>query len=176
MINGLEKERQTPHQSLTETPPRPVSRPARRSLVTAVAIVAVAVAIWWGWTNRRGATPHTRRSAGRWQPLSLWLPPSPLERLIGRWQRTDAGYVIDIRSIDRFGAVDAHYLNPNPIHVSQARVSDTDDQLELFIELVDVGYPGATYRLGYSPEYDALAGLYHQPTAGQDFEVAFERK
>ncbi len=158
-----------------ETPPRHGSRPARRMVVTAVSIVAVAVAIWWGWTNRRGATPHTKRSAAEAAAVALSSPESA-QRLIGRWQRTDAGYVIDIRSIDRFGAVDAHYLNPNPIHVSQARVSDTDDQLELFIELVDVGYPGATYRLGYNPEYDALVGLYHQPTAGQDFEVAFERK
>ena len=160
---------------ISETPPRHGSRSARRMVITAVSIVAVAVAIWWGWTNRRGATPHTNRSAGDAMAVALSSPASA-ERLIGRWRRTDANYVIDIRSVDRFGAVDAQYLNPNPIHVSQARVSETDDQLELFIELVDVGYPGATYRLGYSPEYDVLAGLYHQPTAGQDFEVVFERK
>lgn len=158
-----------------ETPPRRGSRSARRVVITTVSIAAVAVAIWWGWTNRRGATPPTNRSAGGAMAVALSSPESA-QRLIGRWQRTDAGYVIDIRSVDRFGEVDALYLNPNPIHVSQARVSDTDDQLELFIELVDVGYPGATYRLGYSPEYDVLAGLYHQPTAGQDFEVVFERK
>ncbi len=157
------------------TPPVRSSHSARRRVFAAVAIVAVVVAIWWGWTNRRGATPHTDRSAGDVNAVAL-LSPESAQRLIGRWQRTDAGYVLDIRSIDRFGSVDARYLNPNPIHVSQARVSETDDQLELFIELVDVGYPGATYRLGYSPEYDVLAGLYHQPTAGQDFEVAFERK
>ena len=102
--------------------------------------------------------------------------PESAQKLIGSWQRADAGYVIDIRSIDRFGAVDAVYLNPNPIHVSQARVSDAAGGLDLFIELMDVGYPGATYQLRYSPEYDALVGLYNQPTAGQDFEVAFERK
>jgi len=160
---------------IQQTPPRRGSRSARRMVIIAVSIVAVAVAIWWGWTNRRGATPHTNRPAGDATAVTLSSPESA-QRLIGRWQRTDAGYVIDIRSVDRFGAVDAHYLNPNPIHVSQARVSDTEEQLELFIELVDVGYPGATYRLGYSPEYDVLIGLYHQPTAGQDFEVAFERK
>lgn len=158
-----------------ETSPRRGSRPARRMVFTTVTIVAVAVAIWWGWTNRRGATPHTDRSAGDATAVALSSPESA-QRLIGRWRRTDAGYVIDIRSVDRFGAVDAVYLNPNPIHVSQAQVSDTGGQLKLFVELVDVGYPGATYRLGYSPEHDVLAGLYHQPTAGQDFEVAFERK
>jgi len=143
-------------------------------VVAVVSIAAVAVVVWWGWTNRRGAPPHGSLSAGdAAAPLSS---PDSAQRLIGRWQRTDAGYVIDIRHVDRNGTVDAGYLNPNPIHVSQARVSDAEGQLELFIELMDVGYPGATYRLRFSPEYDALVGRYHQPTAGQDFEVAFERK
>jgi hypothetical protein len=135
----------------------------------------MAVVIWWGWTNRRGATPHTNRSAGDATAVALSSPESA-QRLIGRWQRTDAGYVIEIRSIDRFGTVDAAYLNPNPIQVSQALASDASGALDLFIELMDVGYPGATYKLRYIPDYDALAGVYHQPTAGQDFEVAFNRK
>jgi hypothetical protein len=157
------------------SPPGRGSRSTRSSVAIAILLAAVAVATWWGWTNRRGATPRANRSAGDATAVALSSPESA-QRLIGRWQRTDAGYVIDVRSVDRFGTVDAAYLNPNPIHVSQVRASDAEGPLELFIELMDVGYPGATYRLQYNPEYDALVGSYHQPTAGQEFEVAFQRK
>lgn len=132
-------------------------------IVIATAIAVAAAAFWWSGSNSRdGATTMTSFETA--------------QGLVGRWQRTDAGYVIDIRHVDRYGTVEAVYLNPNLINVSQARVSDAGGRLELFLELMDVGYPGATYRLGYNPEYDVLVGLYHQPTAGQDFEVAFERK
>jgi hypothetical protein len=132
-------------------------------VIAAAVAAAAAMVLLWGGKVRQGDTAALS---------SL----EPARRLVGRWQRTDAGYVIDIRHVDRNGTVDAVYLNPNPIHVSQARVSDAEGSLDLFIELMDVGYPGATYRLRYNPEYDGLVGLYHQPTAGQDFEVAFERK
>jgi hypothetical protein len=146
-----------------------------RSPAIAVILVVVAVSVWWG-LKRGGSEEHaTDRSAGDGSSAQLSSPESA-QRLVGRWQRTDAGYVIEIRTVDRAGAVDAAYFNPNPIHVSQALASDAGGALDLFIELMDVGYPGATYKLRYIPEYDALAGVYHQPTAGQDLEVAFQRK
>ena len=126
------------------------------------------------WIDGRGST----RAAGRQgdqPPTTVLASPENAQRLIGRWQRTDAGYVIEIRSVDRSGEVDAAYSNPDPIHVSQAVASDAGGALDLFIELMDIGYPGATYKLRYIPEYDALAGVYHQPTAGQDFEITFQR-
>lgn len=163
------------HQKQPAASPGRGSRSVRSFAIAAVLIVAAAATLWWGRTNRGGETAPTSRSTEGGSSVALSSPESA-QKLIGSWQRADAGYVIDIRSIDRFGAVDAVYLNPNPIHVSQARVSDAAGGLDLFIELMDVGYPGATYQLRYSPEYDALVGLYNQPTAGQDFEVAFERK
>lgn len=45
--------------------------------------------------------------------------------------------------------------------------------MKLFIELQDVGYPGATYTLRYNPRQNVLEGLYYQPAAGQTFEVVF---
>ncbi len=155
--------------------PRRGSHSARRVVITAVVVVAAAAALWWAKSDRGGTAADADLSKGDQSSVALSSPEFS-QRLIGRWQRMDAGYVIDIRSIDPDGSVDAAYLNPNSIHVSQARVSDEEGALDLFLELMDVGYPGATYKLRYSPEYDALVGLYHQPTAGQDFEVAFERK
>ncbi len=139
------------------------SRSTRWIVIAAVIAVAAAAALWWFRSDHRGG-------------VSTLKSPKSAQKLIGSWQRTDAGYVIDIRRVDRNGTVEAVYLNPNPIHVSQARISDDNGSLDLVIELMDVGYPGATYRLSYNAEYDALVGLYHQPTAGQDFEVAFARK
>lgn len=146
-----------------------------RSSAIAVILVVVAISVWWGLTRGRSEDHASDHPAGG-DSSALLSSPESAQRLIGRWQRTDAGYVIDIRSIDRYGAVDAAYFNPNPIHISQALASDAGGALDLFIELMDVGYPGATYKLRYIPDYDALAGVYHQPTAGQDFEVAFNRK
>lgn len=131
--------------------------------------------MWWKGANRRDHIATGNRNSRGEASVPLNSPESA-QGLIGRWQRTDAGYVIEIRHIDRFGIVEAAYLNPSPIHVSQARLRDADGPLELFIELIDVGYPGATYELRYSREHDVLVGLYNQPTAGQAFEVAFERK
>lgn len=143
-------------------PKRRGSRSTRWIVIAAVIAVAAAT-VWWVRGDHRAG-------------VSTLESPESVQKLLGSWQRTDAGYVIDIRSINRDGAVDVAYLNPSPIHVSQARVSDAGGSLELFVELMDVGYPGATYRLRYNAEYDALVGVYHQPTAGQDFEVAFTRK
>jgi hypothetical protein len=154
-----------PANSRRKRPDAPKRRGSRstRWIVIAAVIAVAAATMWWLRTDHRGGASNLES-------------PESVQKLLGSWQRTDAGYVIDIRSIGRDGAVDAAYLNPSPIHVSQARVSDAGGSLELFVELMDVGYPGATYRLRYNAEYDALVGLYHQPTAGQDFEVAFVRK
>lgn len=98
-------------------------------------------------------------------------------RLVGHWQRPDGGYVLEIRAVAADGKVDAGYFNPRPIHVSQATWTRRADQgLDLFVELRDANYPGATYKLRYRPAEDALTGLYHQPAVGQTFEVEFARQ
>ncbi|MCE9613671.1 MAG: hypothetical protein K8T26_05300 [Lentisphaerae bacterium] len=98
-------------------------------------------------------------------------------RLVGIWQRPDGGYVLEIRAVAPGGTLDCGYFNPNPIRVSQATWAKNAEQgLEVFVELRDVNYPGATYKLTYRPAEDALAGLYHQPAVGQTFEVEFVRQ
>ena len=101
------------------------------------------------------------------------LSAADFESLIGRWQRPDGGYVLEIRSIAKDGTASVRYLNPRPINVARAEASQDGDGLNVFIELQDVGYPGATYSLIYNPSQDVLQGLYYQPTAGQTFEVVF---
>ncbi len=97
------------------------------------------------------------------------------QTLVGRWIRPDGGYIIEIRNVDSSGLLEAAYFNPRPIHVSQARLNLVNNEPQVFIELRDAGYPGATYTLAYRPEQDMMAGLYYQPAAGQSFEVIFVR-
>lgn len=93
--------------------------------------------------------------------------------LVGRWRRPDGGYVIEIRSIDATGKMDTGYFNPRSINVARATAVKDAEALKIFIELQDVGYPGATYTLAYDPRLNVLKGLYYQPAAGQTFEVVF---
>lgn len=99
-----------------------------------------------------------------------------LEKLVGRWLRPDGGYILEIRGFDGDGNLDTAYFNPRPIRVSQARAGGSPEDLRIFVELTDVGYPGATYELRYIAEQDVLAGSYYQPAVGQRFDVFFVRR
>ena len=97
------------------------------------------------------------------------------QNLIGRWQRPDGGYVIEIRKVDSEGRMDAAYFNPRPIHVSRADASWKEGVQQVFLELRDKGYPGSTYTLVYNQTHDMLAGIYFQAAMRQSFDVVFVR-
>ncbi len=97
------------------------------------------------------------------------------DRLRGRWERPDGGYVIEVRSADSEGRLEAGYFNPSPIKVSQARAYQEDGLTKLFVELRDVNYPGCTYKLTYDAQSDQLFGQYYQATMQQTFDVTFGR-
>jgi hypothetical protein len=145
--------------------PRPPTKPAlarRRSLLPIVAVAAlviglVAVGGWW-WTHQRQA-----------DPLATY------QKLQGRWQRGDGGYIIDIRGVDAAGKLTAAYLNPRPINVAKAEASIVGDTLRVFIELRDVNYPGSTYQLTYEPAADRLTGTYYQAALKESYDVEFSR-
>jgi len=108
---------------------------------------------------------------GGFTPLSA----ADLEALVGRWQRPDGGYVLEVRNVGDDGRANVRYLNPRPIHVARSEVSRQGDSLKLFVELRDAGYPGSTYTLVYDPEKDVLLGIYYQAGIGQYFDVVFLR-
>ena len=83
------------------------------------------------------------------------------KNLIGRWVRPDGGYVLHFKAVNDDGSIDAEYLNPNPINVSMAKVSNRSDKIDIFVELRDIGYPGSFYTLVYEPDRDRLVGVYH---------------
>jgi hypothetical protein len=114
--------------------------------------------------------------------LALFLAASAMvfadedfQPLIGRWQRTDGGYIIEIRSIAPDGKITAGYYNPRPINVEQAQASMQKDHIKVEVTLRDQGYPGSAYTLVYAPDKDALFGYYYHAVSGQNFEVVFIR-
>jgi uncharacterized protein (DUF2147 family) len=95
--------------------------------------------------------------------------------LPGRWVRPDGGYVINIKSVDASGKLDAAYANPNPLPFSRAEATRDGKTVHLFFELRAGGYNGSIYTLTYDPARDILRGVYYQAVAQQKFEVYFTR-
>ena len=92
--------------------------------------------------------------------------------LQGRWIRTDAPYVIEMRHAQG-SSLQAFYFNPKPIHVVKTEASEQDGFVQVMIELKDVNYPGSTYVLRYERAQDVLRGIYFHPINQQSYEVRF---
>ena len=97
------------------------------------------------------------------------------EKLKGRWLRPDGGYILEIKSVDASGKLDAAYFNPNPISVTNAVARIEGDDIKLLIELSGANYPGSRYELTYISAAGLMAGTYYQALLQQTFDVAFER-
>ncbi len=137
-------------------PERP-TRPRRRRAVLIAATVVAALGILTAFALLRGGAA------------------SGFSTLNGRWLRLDGGYVLEIRSVDARGKIDAAYLNPRPIHVARAEATREGPVLKVFVELSAPGYPGSTYTLTYERKRDQLEGVYYQAALRQTFDVSFVR-
>ena len=102
--------------------------------------------------------------------------PEPVQKLYGKWMRSDGGYMLEIRNADLSGVLDAAYFNPKSIRVSRAIWMQGGAGFQVVIELNDVGYPGATYVLSHETKSDRLVGQYNQPAMQQSFDVEFVRQ
>lgn len=98
-----------------------------------------------------------------------------LALLAGKWERPDGGYVIEIKSVNSAGTLEAAYYNPNPIHVARAAALLKEGVPQVFIELRDQNYPGCTYSLTYDPKSDQLYGQYFQAAIQETYNVTFAR-
>ena len=96
-------------------------------------------------------------------------------QVVGRWQRTDGGYILQLSNPTFDGRLTAAYLNPRPINVSRSGWIHEDGNLLVLVELRDQGYPGSTYTLAYQQDTDRLVGVYFQAATQQRFEVVFQR-
>jgi len=97
------------------------------------------------------------------------------QMLNGRWLRPDVGYILEIRSVDSDGKIDAVYLNPKPINIAKAEATRDGSTLKIFVKLRAPNYPGSTYTMTYDQEHDQLRGIYFQALQQQSFNVYFVR-
>lgn len=103
-------------------------------------------------------------------------PKPQFEKLLGRWERPDGGYVLEFRSVDADGKLDAGYFNPGPIKVERALAVLEAGSPKVFVVLRDVNYPGCTYKLTYDVKADQLFGQYFQASMNETYDVAFGRQ
>lgn len=93
--------------------------------------------------------------------------------LLGNWGRTDADYQLKIFEVLPTGNLKAGYYNPKSINIGKAMWKNTNDALEVYIQLSDENYPGSYYQLTYIPENYMLVGKYFQAVEGITYDVAF---
>lgn len=124
--------------------------------------------------NKTETLPPPQATGTNVAPSAAAVSPE-LAKLVGKWQRPDGGYILEIKSVDPSGKMDAGYFNPNPINVSRAAAWRDNTTTKVVIELRDVNYPGSTYSLTHDPQSDQLYGQYFQATMQQTFDVTFAR-
>lgn len=139
----------------------------KRSMIWIGVLVFILVAVGL-WYVKYPASNRSDTGA----PTNIKMP----DHMVGRWQRTDGGYILEIQQSFPDGKLDVAYFNPNPINVARAKWAEKDGSYFVMVELQDVNYPGSTYGLQYFPEDDRLAGTYYQAMEGQTFDVEFERE
>jgi len=106
---------------------------------------------------------------------SSTVPAADKDKLVGRWQRTDGGYIIELKNPTPAGLIEAGYFNPNPIHVGKSAWQSKDGRLMVLVELQDQNYPGSLYNLEYQSAVDKLTGTYFQAVERVSYNVEFTR-
>lgn len=144
---------------------------ARHLFVWLALIGIVAAIVWWMWPATPAPSPLA--SGGSTMGGSVAAPVADYTPLIGKWQRTDGDYLLEIVAAAPDGKLEAKYYNPRPIHVGKAMGLIDGGKLTALVELRDVNYPGSTYRLRH--QGDKLTGDYFQATQGETYQVEFVR-
>ncbi len=144
-------------------------------LITTLAVMIVLGFGWWKskHASKQLTAPTNQTQSNQDTPATKTT--SDFSKLIGKWLRPDGGYILEIKSVEESGKIEALYSNPQPIHVSRAEASQDGTSIKVFVELRDVNYPGSTYDLNYEPQNDQLKGGYYQAAIKQTFEVFFVR-
>ena len=93
----------------------------------------------------------------------------------GRWVRTDAPYVIELRQ-NKNNTLQATYFNRRLIHVEKTEMATKNGLQYILIELQDINYQGSVYLLSYDRSQDALHGIYIHGASGQRYQVSFSRQ
>lgn len=123
------------------------------------------------------ALPPAEPTANPTNAVAEATPPkSQFASLLGRWERPDGGYVLEFKSVDAAGKLDAHYFNPGSINVERAQAVVESDGTKIFVVLRDANYPGCIYKLTFDAKSDQLFGTYFQAAMGETYDVTFGRQ
>lgn len=148
---------------------------------TCIGVIAIALCalVIWKTSDSKSQPPSDPPSVAV-EKENTPLPKVPsksdeFKKFVGKWSRTDAPYVIEIKGVNEDGKLDAAYYNPRTINVSIAEIRQKNDTMELFLELRDTNYPGSSYTLAYNQATDMFQGVYFQAVMGQNYNVAFRR-
>lgn len=144
------------------------------ALVAATVVLAVGLVV--ALALFRGGMPGGANSSAASQtgPIAP-AAGSNFGALNGRWVRPDGGYILEIRSVDAGGKIDAGYFNPQPIRVARGEAAHEGSTLKVFVELRAPNYPGSTYTLTYDPKQDLLVGVYFQAALRQFRTLYYSR-
>jgi hypothetical protein len=158
---------------------RNANSPAARRFPTSVAMALVVVlaagGFWWSKHRQADVAPVVATTSQTTKTSVSGEALSSFEKLKGRWLRAEGSYIIEVRSVEASGKMNAAYFNPRPINVAKAEAMKADGNLGVFVELRDVNYPGSTYTLTYQPATDRLVGTYFHAVSGQNMDVEFTR-
>ena len=128
---------------------RSASSPAARRFATPVAVallfVLAAGGFWWSKHRQPDVAPVVAPTSQTTNTSVSSEALSSFEKLKGRWLRAEGSYIIEVRSVEASGKMNAAYFNPRPINVAKAEAMNVGGNLGVFVELRDVNYPGSTY-------------------------------
>ena len=165
--------KRTSHNKSRQPKPTPVTKKKNRWWILGIIIIGATIGfIFW----KNNTIQNTTNSTSTTSPINTPTNPDK-DLLIGRWTRTDSegAYVIEIKSANVDGKLNAGYFNPNPIKVGYAEWQNKNGKLVVVVELRDVNYPGSTYTLTFLSAENRLTGNYYQAVEGTNFDVEFVR-
>ena len=145
-------------------------KPAYGRWVSVLAILIFIGFLIFRWT--------AKEETGSIAPKATTVAPaagseSPKNKLEGKWQRTDGGYILDLSDAKSNGDITAGYFNPNPVNVGRALWQNNAGKLMLMVELQDRNYPGSIYNLEYVGSQNILKGTYFQAVEKMTYNVEF---
>jgi hypothetical protein len=118
---------------------RNANSPAARRFPTPVAMAVVVVlaagGFWWS-KHRQADVARVAAPASQTTNTSVSSEAvSSFEKLKGRWLRAEGSYIVEVRSVEPGGKMDAAYFNPRPINVAKAEALMDGDTVKVFVEL-----------------------------------------
>ncbi len=144
---------------------------SRNLIIAGSILAALTVFIFWPSTEKTNGENTINLDTVSSSPVQA----ADKEKLSGRWQRTDGGYIIELKNPTTAGLIEAGYFNPNPINVGKAGWQNNNGRLLVMVELQDQNYPGSLYKLEYQSHLDKLTGTYFQAVERVSYNVEFTR-